>query len=80
MQTQLKYLCYMQTMFIDFIVFFIHRFKYPSILIFFQDIDIIIISSIVILQTCDRDGLYCSSVSLLETLNNPTPFCQYGGK
>ena len=37
-------------------------------------------SSIVILQTSDRDGLYCSSVSLLETLNNPTPFCQYGGK
>ncbi|XP_019850445.1 PREDICTED: uncharacterized protein LOC109581108 isoform X2 [Amphimedon queenslandica] len=54
-------------------------FKYPSILILFQVIDIIILASIIIITAAGRDYLYCSSVSLLETLDNPTLFCKYGG-
>ena len=33
-----------------------------------------------IITAIDRYGLYCSSVSLLETLENPTPFCKFSGK
>ncbi|XP_019862074.1 PREDICTED: uncharacterized protein LOC109590618, partial [Amphimedon queenslandica] len=34
---------------------------------------------VLIITAIDRYGLYCSSVSLLETLNNPTPFCKFSG-
>ena len=35
---------------------------------------------VLIITAIDRYGLYCSSVSLLETLENPTPFCKFSGK
>ena len=34
---------------------------------------------IVIIGATDRSRLYCSSPSLLETLDNPTPFCKLTG-
>ena len=46
-------------------------------LIFVVYIHIVIV---LIITAIDRYGLYCSSVSLLETLNNPTPFCKFSGK
>ena len=35
---------------------------------------------VLIITAIDRNGLYCSSVSLLETLENPTPFCKFSGE
>ena len=40
----------------------------------------IFIEIVLIITAIDRYGLYCSSVSLLETLENPTPFCKFSGK
>ncbi|XP_019853194.1 PREDICTED: uncharacterized protein LOC109582731 [Amphimedon queenslandica] len=52
---------------------------YPSVLVFFQVIDITVFAIVLIITAVDRNGLYCSSVSLLETLKNPTPFCKFSG-
>ncbi|XP_019853214.1 PREDICTED: uncharacterized protein LOC109582744 isoform X2 [Amphimedon queenslandica] len=52
---------------------------YPSVLVFFQVIDMIAYAILLIITAIDRNGLYCSSVSLLETLENPTPFCKFSG-
>uniref|UniRef100_A0A1X7UEJ6 FZ domain-containing protein n=1 Tax=Amphimedon queenslandica TaxID=400682 RepID=A0A1X7UEJ6_AMPQE len=52
---------------------------YPSVLVFFQVLDMIVLVIVLIITAIDRYGLYCSSVSLLETLNNPTPFCKFSG-
>uniref|UniRef100_A0A1X7UPL3 FZ domain-containing protein n=1 Tax=Amphimedon queenslandica TaxID=400682 RepID=A0A1X7UPL3_AMPQE len=52
---------------------------YPSVLVFFQVIDMIVFVILLIITAIDRNGLYCSSVSLLETLENPTPFCKFSG-
>uniref|UniRef100_A0A1X7UEL9 FZ domain-containing protein n=1 Tax=Amphimedon queenslandica TaxID=400682 RepID=A0A1X7UEL9_AMPQE len=52
---------------------------YPSILVLFQVIDITVVGIVLITTAIYRYELYCSSVSLLETLNNPTPFCKFSG-
>ncbi|XP_019860902.1 PREDICTED: uncharacterized protein LOC109589233 [Amphimedon queenslandica] len=52
---------------------------YPSVLVFFQVIDLSVFVILLIITAIDRDGLYCSSVSLLETLENPTSFCKFSG-
>ncbi|XP_019854876.1 PREDICTED: uncharacterized protein LOC109583830 [Amphimedon queenslandica] len=52
---------------------------YPSVLVFYQVIDMTALVIVLIITAIDRYGLYCSSVSLLETLNNPTPFCKFSG-
>ncbi|XP_019854872.1 PREDICTED: uncharacterized protein LOC109583828 isoform X2 [Amphimedon queenslandica] len=52
---------------------------YPSILVLFQVIDVTVLVIVLIITAIDRYGLYCSSVSLLETLKNPTPFCKFSG-
>ncbi|XP_019854875.1 PREDICTED: uncharacterized protein LOC109583829 [Amphimedon queenslandica] len=56
-----------------------YRLAYPSVLVFFQVIDITVFVMVLIITAIDRYGLYCSSVSLLETLKNPTPFCKFSG-
>ena len=33
----------------------------------------------VIVISIDRNGLLCSSTSLIDSLNNPTPFCTLSG-
>ncbi|XP_019859819.1 PREDICTED: uncharacterized protein LOC109588072 isoform X2 [Amphimedon queenslandica] len=52
---------------------------YPSVLVLFQVIDITVLVIVLIITAIDRYGLYCSSVSLLETLKHPTPFCKFSG-
>ncbi|XP_019859822.1 PREDICTED: uncharacterized protein LOC109588073 isoform X1 [Amphimedon queenslandica] len=52
---------------------------YPSVLVLFQVIDITVLVIVLVIAAIDRYGLYCSSVSLLETLKNPTPFCKFSG-
>uniref|UniRef100_A0A1X7UE38 Uncharacterized protein n=1 Tax=Amphimedon queenslandica TaxID=400682 RepID=A0A1X7UE38_AMPQE len=56
-----------------------YRLAYPSILVLFQVIDVTVLVIVLIITAIDRYGLYCSSVSLLETLKNPTPFCKFSG-
>ena len=34
---------------------------------------------LVIIISIDRNGLLCSSTSLIDSLNNPTPFCTLSG-
>lgn len=49
-----------------------------SILIYNDSI--YVVALLVIITACDRNGLYCSSVSLLNTLDNPTTFCTLTGE
>ena len=37
------------------------------------------IALLVITVSIDRNGLFCSSTSLIDSLNNPTPFCILSG-
>ena len=39
----------------------------------------ICLALIVVILAIDRNKLMCSSISLLDTLNNPTPYCTISG-
>ncbi|XP_019859817.1 PREDICTED: uncharacterized protein LOC109588071, partial [Amphimedon queenslandica] len=52
---------------------------YPSVLVLFQIIDTIVLGIVALITAIYRYKLYCGSVSLLETLNNPTLFCKFSG-
>ncbi|XP_019859821.1 PREDICTED: uncharacterized protein LOC109588072 isoform X3 [Amphimedon queenslandica] len=52
---------------------------YPSVLVLFQVIDMTVLGIVVLITAIYRHELYCGSVSLLETLNNPTLFCKFSG-
>ena len=51
---------------------------YSYIMIIDQGL-ILYIALLVIIISIDRNGLFCSSTSLNDTLNNPTPFCTLSG-
>ena len=72
-----------------------YRLVYPSVLVLFQIIDMTVLGKVhyvhcihvhpfigivLIVTAIYRYKLYCGSVSLLETLENPTPFCKFSGK
>ncbi|XP_019854874.1 PREDICTED: uncharacterized protein LOC109583828 isoform X3 [Amphimedon queenslandica] len=52
---------------------------YPSVLVVFQVIDMTVLVIVLIITAIDRYGLYCGSVSLLETLKHPSFFCKFSG-
>ena len=40
---------------------------------------VIFIAFLIFIASIDRNGLFCSSTSVIDSLNNPTPFCTLSG-
>ena len=55
------------------------RLSYPSIFIVYQTLTVTIHNIIVLVGRIDPDKLFCTSQSLYESSNNPTPFCVISG-
>ena len=52
-----------------------YRFKFPSVFIIFQTITVSVYAVFLLIGYTDKQALFCSSDDVIETLDNPTPFC-----
>jgi len=55
------------------------RFKFPSVFVVFQTINVSVFIVFVLIAFTNRE-LFCSSDDLVESIDNPTPFCTIIGR
>ncbi|CAI8026089.1 hypothetical protein GBAR_LOCUS15037 [Geodia barretti] len=56
------------------------RMIFPTILVFYMTISILIVEFIVLLSFMDRPTLFCGSPDLIQSLRSSTDFCKINGK
>ena len=57
----------------------LYRYKFPSVLVVYQNITVCIYSIFVLIGYTAKEDLFCSSIDLTETFDDPTPFCTITG-
>lgn len=55
------------------------RYKFPSVLLVYFLLSPIIFDITYLIRLFGREALFCRSSDLLETIDNPTPFCSFTG-